>query len=166
MTNEPLKLFLKTKIIRPIITLLKQGLTPQKIALSMAFGITLGIIPALGTTTVLCILAAFIFKLNMPAIQLMNFVVYPLQLLFLMPFYRAGALFFHSDKLTYSLDEILKLVNDSAFQAIVLLWHLSIHAVIVWLIFSPFLVCLLYVILLPIIKKIPFKSFNLEEGTA
>jgi len=161
-----LKPFLKTKIIRPIITLLKQGLTPQKIALSMAFGITLGIIPVLGTTTVLCILAAFIFRLNMPAIQLMNFVVYPLQLLFLVPFYRAGALLFHADKSTYSLDEILKLVNESTFRAIALLWNLSIHAVIVWLIFSPLLIGLLYVILLPLIKKIPFKLFNLEEETA
>lgn len=58
---------------------LRPGVTPERLALTLVLGITLGIIPMLGTTTILCALAATALGLNLPAIQLVNGVVYPLQ---------------------------------------------------------------------------------------
>ena len=62
------------------------GITPEKIALSVALGITLGVTPVLGSTSILCFLAAVVFRLNAPAIQLVNYFVYPLQFALLIPF--------------------------------------------------------------------------------
>ena len=70
----------------PIVMLLKQGTAPEKIALSLSMGFVLGIFPVIGSTTLLCAAAAFMFKLNLPAIQLVNYFVYPLQLGLLLPF--------------------------------------------------------------------------------
>ncbi|HDP80068.1 MAG TPA: DUF2062 domain-containing protein, partial [Spirochaetes bacterium] len=70
--------------------LLRQGITPEKLSLSLAFGIILGIFPVIGSTTILCAAAAVLFRLNLPAIQLVNYLVYPLQITFLIPFLRAG----------------------------------------------------------------------------
>ena len=69
--------FLKRRLVRPIIELLSQGVTPEKLALSLALGITLGIFPALGSTTALCAIAALVLRLNLPAIQIVNYFMYP-----------------------------------------------------------------------------------------
>ena len=82
--------FLHRRILTPILDLLRQGITPEKIALSIALGITLGVTPVLGSTSILCFLAAVVFRLNVPAIQLVNYFVYPLQFALLIPFIRMG----------------------------------------------------------------------------
>ena len=67
-----MKAFLQKRLIAPILQLLTQGITPEKIALSLAFGIMLGVFPVLGTTTLLRFAAALIFRLNLAAVQLVN----------------------------------------------------------------------------------------------
>jgi uncharacterized protein (DUF2062 family) len=69
--------FLYRKLVRPLVDLLRQGVSPEKIALSVALGVTLGVFPLLGSTTALCALAAFTMQLNLAAIQLVNYFVYP-----------------------------------------------------------------------------------------
>ena len=68
---------LRRRIVIPILDLLRQGIIPEKIALSIALGITLGVTPVLGSTTILCLLAAVLFRLNLPAIQLVSWVSVP-----------------------------------------------------------------------------------------
>ena len=82
------------KVVQPLLELLRQGLTPEKIAFTIALGITLGVTPVLGSTALLCTLAAVAFRLNLPAIQLVNWLVYPLQLALLVPLLRIGAWMF------------------------------------------------------------------------
>ena len=84
----------KTKISGTLKTLLQTGMSVQKISLCIAFGIVLGIFPVLGATTLLCAVAAFILRLNLPAIQVVNYVVYPLQIFLLVPFYILGSWIF------------------------------------------------------------------------
>ena len=85
------------KLILPFVELLKQGMSPEKIALTVALGISLGVVPVIGSTTTLCTLAAVSLRLNLPAIMLVNGVVYPLQIALLVPFLRAGAWLFRVD---------------------------------------------------------------------
>ena len=56
--------------LKPVIQLLRQGVSPEKIALTIALGIILGVTPVLGSTLLLCTLAAIVLRLNLPAIQL------------------------------------------------------------------------------------------------
>ena len=90
MTNDPIKEFLQKRLVRPILQLLTQGITPEKIALSLAFGIMLGVFPVLGTTSLLCLIAALVFRLNLAAVQLVNLLVNPLWFALLIPFVRVG----------------------------------------------------------------------------
>jgi uncharacterized protein (DUF2062 family) len=43
--------FFYRHLVRPILDLLRQGVTPEKIALSLALGMALGVFPVLGSTT-------------------------------------------------------------------------------------------------------------------
>ena len=74
------------RTVAPVIALLKQGISPEKISLGMACGIVLGVFSVLGATTILCGLAAVMFRLNLPATQLVNYMVCPLQLVLLVPY--------------------------------------------------------------------------------
>jgi len=67
------------------------GLSPTTIALILVVGLVLGVFPVYGCPTVLCVVAAVILRLNLPAVQLINQLVSPLQLVLLVPLNRFGA---------------------------------------------------------------------------
>ena len=61
--------FLRRKVMTPLLDLLRQGVTPEKIAAAIAIGCVLGVFPMLGTTTALCAAAAALLRLNLPLIH-------------------------------------------------------------------------------------------------
>ncbi len=67
------------------------GLPPETIALIFAIGLVFGVFPVYGVPTILCAAVAIVFRLNLPAIQLINQICSPLQLALAIPFGRAGA---------------------------------------------------------------------------
>lgn len=66
------------------------GLPPGTIAAIFAIGVVLGVFPVYGCATVFCAVVAVLFRLNLPAIQLINQICVPLQLALLVPLGRAG----------------------------------------------------------------------------
>lgn len=66
------------------------GLSGDSIAIVLAVGLVLGTFPVYGCPTVFCLLAALAFRLNAPALQLVNQLSSPLQVALLVPFARLG----------------------------------------------------------------------------
>ena len=146
--------FFYRRLIAPIIALLTQGVTPEKIALSLAVGLVLGIFPLLGSTTLLCTLAALIFHLNLPAIQLVNYLVYPLQLFFLVPFIRMGEMLFRAVPLRLSLAQMLAIARADLPHAVSILWLAGVHAMSAWLLVGPPAILFLYFLLARALRHI------------
>lgn len=142
----------RRKLVQPLIGLLRQGLTPEKVALTIALGITLGVTPVLGSTALLCTLAALALRLNLPAIQLVNLVVYPLQLALLVPFLRAGAWLFHRPLAEIALARIFELIRTDIFRAVATLWVATLHALVAWFALGSATTALLYLLLVPVLK--------------
>ncbi len=69
---------------------LRQGISPRRLALTLALGFAVGCIPVVGIPTVLCAGLALVLRLNLPAIQMANYVAMPLQLALIVPFVRLG----------------------------------------------------------------------------
>jgi uncharacterized protein (DUF2062 family) len=67
-------------VIDPVAAQLTQGITPEKIALTLSVGSALALFPILGTTTLLCLLAGILLRLNQPIIQIVNALCTPLHL--------------------------------------------------------------------------------------
>jgi uncharacterized protein (DUF2062 family) len=83
------------KLKQMLVALLNEGLSRHKLSLALSIGSVIGFFPILGTTTLLNGLVALKFRLNMAAIQLMNYLVYPMQFLLIIPEIRlAHVLFF------------------------------------------------------------------------
>jgi len=134
--------------------LLTQGITAERIALSLAFGISLGIFPVLGSTSLLCAIAAAVFRLNLPAIQLVNWFVYPLQLMLLVPFIRAGELLFRARPIPLSVAQVLTMAHADLLHTISSLWMVTLRAISIWLLVGPLLTFLLYVCLSPVVSRL------------
>jgi uncharacterized protein (DUF2062 family) len=146
--------FFHLRVVAPIVALLTQGITPEKIALSLAFGVVLGIFPVLGSTTVLCAVAALIFQLNLPAIQFVNYLIYPVQLLLLVPFIRMGEALFRVAPLPLSLTQILAMVRTDLPHAISTLWLAEVHAMSAWLLIGSPAIFLIYFLLSRALRRV------------
>ena len=145
--------FFKRRLVRPILDLLQQGVTPEKIALSVALGAALGMIPVLGWSTTLCAIAAIVLRLNLPAIQIVNYFVYPVQIALLLPFFRWGEKLFRAPHFPISVPQIYALFHAGTWFAIKLLWTTIWHAIVVWGMLAPVFVGLAYVILMPVLLR-------------
>jgi len=69
---------------------LRQGISPQRLALTLALGFAIGCIPVVGIPTMLCAMVALALRLNLPAIQAANYAAMPLQVALIVPFVRLG----------------------------------------------------------------------------
>lgn len=160
-----MRAFLTRRLLEPIKRLLFQGITPEKVALSLALGAVLAIFPVLGSTTLLCALAAVVLRLNLPALQLVNYLMYPLQLALVVPFMRTGARLFRTPQLSLSLAQMLAMFRHDWSHTLGLLWVSALQAIVVWTLCAPIVAALLYFALLPLLVRLA-RSLRKEEVTA
>ena len=146
--------FLQNRLISPLIALLRQGVTPDKLALSLALGVTIGLIPVLGVSTALCALAALVLRLNMPAIQLVNYLLTPLQLILIIPFLRFGELLARAQPYPVTLESGLALLSNGVVHAVTVLATAIVHATLGWLALAPFAALALYHILFAALRRL------------
>jgi len=146
--------FIQRRLVRPIIELLKQGVTPEKMALSVALGVTFGVFPALGWTTALCAIAALLLRLNLPAIQMMNYFMYPAQVALLIPFFRLGEWLFGAPRLAISVPQMYAMIHASVWNAVRQLWATTWHAIVVWCVLAPVITGIIYVTLTPVLRRV------------
>lgn len=132
------------RIAKPIRDLFLQGTSPEKIALCLAWGLTLAVFPVIGATTLLCLAAALVLRLNLPAIQAVNYLASPLQLALLLPLIRAGEFLYGAPPLPLSATEILSMVRGTPGLAVATLWNSILRAVVAWALLAPFVLALLY----------------------
>lgn len=69
---------------------LRQGISPRRLALTLAMGFAIGCIPMVGIPTLLCAVLALSLGLNQPAMQAANYIVMPVQVCLIVPFVRLG----------------------------------------------------------------------------
>ena len=136
-----------------MLDLLRQGITPEKVALSIALGIVLGIFPMLGTTTLLCAGAAIVLRLNLPAIQLVNFLIYPLQLILFLPLLKAGSRIANAGPVTMTLKQIFLMMQSDLWGLIRLLWTATLGAIFIWILLAPLAAAVIYFTLAPVLRR-------------
>ncbi len=155
---------LHQRLVKPLMDLLTQGITPEKLALSLAFGIGLGIFPVAGTTTLLCFLAAIVFRLNVAAIQLVNYLVYPLWFACLIPFIRLGEWMFRAQPIRLSVTQMLEMSRQNLPHAISLLWLTALRAAAAWLLIGPLTICILYFLLVPVVRRLRAATLRTSQA--
>jgi uncharacterized protein (DUF2062 family) len=136
--------------------LLRQGLSPEKIALCLALGVAISTVPiSFGLGTALCTAAALVFRLNLPAIQAANWAAAPLQVIMFIPYMRAGEFLTRARPLPLSIVQITAMFRADLWGSLARLWGSILRATLGWAVAAPLEVLLLYFVLVPVLRLIP-----------
>jgi uncharacterized protein (DUF2062 family) len=146
--------FFHRRVLAPLLQLLRQGVTPEKLALSVALGTIVSVIPVLGVSTVTCALLAIWLRLNMPAIQLVNYLLTPAQLLLIIPFLRLGEHLAGAPRYPVTLESGLALLSHGILNAVRILWDAIVHAAVGWLIVAPLAAGVLYLVFRQVFRRL------------
>lgn len=139
---------------------LMQGITPQRLALTLALGFVLGCIPLLGIPTGLCIVVALAFRLNQPAIQAANYAAMPFQVALIVPFTKLGGKltpsFMHAQLDLVSLAHTpLSVVAHSSTQVLEQIGILAGQALLGWFLLAIPVALLLTLTLTRVFRRVP-----------
>jgi len=141
--------WLRGRILDPLLRLLQQGVSAQRLALCVAIGVVVGNIPILGTSTLLCAAIALLFRLNLPAMQIVQAAMSPTQLLLIIPFVRLGEWLLRAPPQPASLEAVLAPIPQGGAQTVLVLWDAAIDAGFAWILVAPMAIFLIYKILAP-----------------
>lgn len=154
---EPVQSFWRRRVLGPVLAQLRQGITPEKIALTAALGAVIAVFPILGSTTVLCGLVAWGLRLNQPIIQLVNYLCYPLQFVLLLPFYRAGE-WFGAPHVALSIPEMMSRFQAGPMEFIAEFGLVALGGVAAWIVAAPLAIMALYFGLRPALRRLARRS--------
>jgi uncharacterized protein (DUF2062 family) len=142
-------------VAEPVLAQLRQGITPDKLALSLALGVVLSAIPVLGITALFCVAAAAALRLNQPAILAANYAATPLQVVLFVPFFRAGAWAFGAPPVSFSLEQVRAELQAGIWPTIVRYWDANLRAVGVWALAAPVAAFLLFAVFRRVLRRLP-----------
>ena len=136
---------------------LRQGITPQRLALTLALGFAIGCIPVVGIPTLVCAALALTLRLNLPAIQAANYIVMPLQLLLIVPFVRLGGWLIPAriDPVASQPFQASALLHASPQVLVTQMGWLAGQALLAWLLLAIPVVLLLTFTLPLLLRRIP-----------
>jgi uncharacterized protein (DUF2062 family) len=138
-----------------------QGVSPRRLAITLALGFAIGCIPVIGIPTVLCAALAFGLRLNLPAIQAANYAAMPFQLALILPFVRLGGWIFSpsaSRNLSSAAHTTLSataLFHLSGSGLMLQMGALTGHALVAWLLLAAPAVALMTAPLTIMLRRIP-----------
>jgi len=124
--------FVYRRAVLPFLALLRMGASPRKLAWSISLGLVIGINPLLGSTTLLCLGLAVIFRLNLAASQLANHLMYPVEIVLLIPFLRLGSRLFATGPIPISSADLFHAARNHPLVLIQDLWQWEWHALVLW----------------------------------
>src|SRR5580658_9137676 len=142
------------RVVDVVLAQLRQGITPQKIALTLAIGATVGLFPILGSTTLLCFLAGIFLKLNQPIIQAINYLVYPLQVAGIYFFIRTGEWLTRTAPLQFSIAGLLQQFRAAPLHFFQEFGMTALRGVLAWTLIAPMVAAALYFGLLPVLRRL------------
>lgn len=131
LVPEHVREWFRCKVLRPLLRQLRGGVTPRRLAWSLALGMVIGINPSVGLTTLLVVILAWAFGLSQIASQIGSHVVAPLHVLLFLPFIELGVYLFRTRHLPLDRHQLEHLSHHPVrlFHSI---WQWEWHALIVW----------------------------------
>lgn len=153
MSSGAVRRFFFRRVVEPLKAQLTQGATPGQLALAVALGLVIGAVPFLGITALICAAVAWALKLNQPAIQVANYLAYPLQIVLFIPFFHAGAELFGEPRVALGLDQLRAEVAADLAGTVGRYAAANLRAVTAWGLVAPFAVGLLYLVVRPLLAR-------------
>jgi uncharacterized protein (DUF2062 family) len=98
--------------------LLKQGLTPKELCQSIIVSGLISTIPILGVSTFMITTVSLKRKLNLPVMISLSYLMWPVQILLIIPFIRVGEFIFSVPRNHHTVEEVISSFQNSFFQTL------------------------------------------------
>ena len=155
--EPPPRTWVQRRLLDPFMSLLKAGLSPGSLALTVGLGVAFGLAPTFGLTTIISTATALRLRLNVAAIQLVCHLLSPVQLLLLLPLLRWGATMLgQGEKVAHlTFEQIKQMGSTEGWGSVLhLLWRAELGALLLWALAAVPVVAALYVGLKPLFGKL------------
>ena len=98
--------------------LLKQGLTTKELSQSIIVSGLISTIPILGVSTFMITTVSLKQKLNLPVMISLSYLLWPVQILLIIPFIRVGEFIFSVPRNHHTVEEIISSFQSSFFKTL------------------------------------------------
>ncbi len=140
-------------MVQPVMKLLRRGASPEQLAWSLAVGIVVGVNPLLGSTTLVVLGLAAVFRLNLVASQVGNHAMYLPELALFPVFVKLGSVVFSTQKLPMEGHELVMAVKTHPWDTTRLLWVWEWHALVVWAMCAVVALPVIAIALEPVLRR-------------
>lgn len=150
-------------LVEPVKTQLTRGMSVEKVSWTISLGLVLGVFPVMGTTSLVCLFAGWVFRLNQALLHGFKALVYPLHLALILVFIRMGERLWGSPLITFSVPELLSKFKADPVQFGRDFGMAALQGVSAWLLVAPFAVVLIRWAVFPPVRKL---AETLKGGAA
>ncbi len=145
--------FWRRRVLAPVLAQLTQGVTPDRIALTLAVGTACSLLPFLGFTALLNLGVGLWLRLNQPILQTLNQLLGPLQLALILAYVRIGEKIWGAESMPLSIGILMKAFKDDPWTFLRRFGWTGVHAATAWGLSVPLIVGALYFGLRPLLRR-------------
>jgi hypothetical protein len=146
--------FWQRRIVAPLRAQLTQGVTPDKLALTIAIGTACSVLPFLGFTTVLNLGVGLWLRLNQPVLQTVNYLLGGAQLALILVYVRVGEIIWRAPHVPLSLTQLVADFRADPWGFFARFAWTGVYAGTAWLLSVPLIVAALYYALRPAMRRL------------
>ncbi|MBL9186001.1 MAG: DUF2062 domain-containing protein [Opitutaceae bacterium] len=146
--------FWQRRVVGPIRAQLTQGVTPDKLALTLGLGTACSLLPFLGLTSLLNLGVGLALRMNQPILQTLNQLLGPVQLVLILVHVRIGEWLWRAEGDRFTVGEMMRVFRDSPIaEFFARFGWAGIHALSAWLLLAPVLAAVVYFSVRPALRR-------------
>lgn len=142
-------------MVDPLVSQLTQGVTPDRLAATLAVGSACSLFPFLGTTSALNLGLGLWLRMNQPVLQGWNQLLGPVQVAMILVYVRIGEWIWRAPEADrFSLGEMMRAFGELPFTAFLQRFgQAGLHAFTAWALTAPLLMAAIYLPLRPVFRR-------------
>lgn len=126
---------IKNRVLIPFRIIPREGLPPEKLALSVSIGIISGLFPVIGFTTLLGLALTAAFRQNLALVQSVSWFLSLLQLLLIIPLMRMGALLWDQHNIHITLGQMEQAFQPGILSGLQTIGIFHLYGILAWCVF-------------------------------
>jgi len=147
--------FWTRRVVDPLVAQLTQGVTPDKLAATLAVGTACSLFPFLGFTSLLNLGVGLWLRMNQPILQTFNQILGPVQLVMIIAYVRVGEWLWRAQESRFTVTEVLRVFRDANLgEFLQQFGWAGVHAFTAWALTTPLLIAALYYLLRPVMRHL------------
>jgi uncharacterized protein (DUF2062 family) len=154
VSSSPVERFRGRRFRTFIVNQLTQGVSVREITLTLAWGVTLGLFPLFGVTSLLCFAVGYACRLNHVILQSTNWTVAWVHPLLLLLFVRIGERLFGAESMPFVPTELIVEFNASPAAFMRRFAVTLLYGVFGWSLLAPIVFGVTYAGMYPILRKV------------